>query len=439
MAEKRRFSWRMFLLVLLGGGLALLVLSVALLPKILPMLSFEERVFELGPQLTSEQRALVTRTKVSVDFGFVRSPRRDLSLRARGRLFDWPYTFHADLDYSLWHRKAKGTFSLLFDGTPWRVDGSFGGSTASGWTLDAATDPLAFDAEDPVLGTVLTRAMRSVSTNLTFTGSLGFEAHAAVTNGLALPTWTAQVALSDVSAAMTAAEKEISLSRFRMRAGVKGLGSHVDIDPLFPRADEVAVAGVTLTNVFASVRATEKSYLVTEAGADVYGGQVRLYALFLNPERLNAGVTLFLDDIDTGLVLNCLEGFQGTATGRLHGKIPLRLYGGERIGLGDAYLYSTPGEVGTLSLNDPTPVLDNLAIGGIDQATRENFGKALQALDYTALNIQLRREDEAHALSFKLQGSATSGKTTVPVSFDVTFRGDLEQLINTGLKATGGK
>ncbi|MBQ1345072.1 MAG: hypothetical protein IIY62_01795, partial [Kiritimatiellae bacterium] len=82
-----------------------------------------------------------------------------------------------------------------------------------------------------------------------------------------------------------------------------------------------------------------------------------------------------------------------------------------------------------------TPILDNLAMGGVGQEARDNLAKALKDLTYTALNIQLRREETGttHALSFKLQGSATSGRTTVPVSFAVTLRGDLEQLINTGI------
>lgn len=441
-----RRLWLWIPLGVLGALLLLSVLFVAFLPMILPLLSFDARTFDLGPLLTPEQRALVKRTTATVDYGFQRSRNCDLTLRAYGRMLDWPYTLRADVDYSLWHRSAGGTFSLGLDGTSWRIVGRFAGSASEGWSVDAAMAPVSFSEQDPLLGAILRRATAPAVTNLTFSGKVGFEAHAATTNGLALPSWTAQLTLSDISAALTAAEKDITLDNLRLRAGVQGLGPHADIQPMFPRADRLELGNVTMTNVFASIRATEKSYLVTEAGADLCGGQARLYALFLNPERLNAGFTLFLDDIDAGQALNRLAGFRGTATGRLHGKLPLRIRNGERIALGDSYLYSVPGETGSICLEDPTPILDNLAMGGVSSEARDNLGKALRNLSYTALNIQLRRDEgDAHALSFKLQGSATSGKTTVPVSFAVTFRGDLEQLINTGLalpasshKSSGG-
>lgn len=423
---------------LLAAALLLTAALAALLPTVLPLLSFDERTFDLGPRLPEGARQLVAQTTATVDFGFARAKGRagGLTLRARGRLLDWPYALRSDFDYSLWRRTAAGTFALTFDGTPWRVDGRFAASPA-GWALDAQTPPTAFDAEDPLLGAVLARAAAPAATNLVFSGKLGLAARAATTNGLALPTWSAQAALSDFSAAFAAGEgRPVAVERLRVRAGVRGLGPHVDVDPLFPRAEALAFAGLEMTNVFASVRATENAYLVTEAGADFCGGQARLYALFLNPERLSAGFTLFLDDVDAGRALNCLAGFRGSATGRLHGKLPLRLRDGRRLSFGDAYLYSVPGETGTLRLADPGPVLENLAMGGVSAADRENLAKALQDLSYTALNIQLRREADAsdvHALTLKLQGSATHGNTTVPVSFAVTLRGDLEQLVNTGI------
>ena len=422
----------------LGGTLAALALAaaafLAALPVLLPHIDFETRTFDLAGYLTEDQLKLARHRTATVRWRFVRSETRDLALRAKGRLLDWPYSLRADFSYGLFGPRADGVVSLHFDGTPWRIDGRFDGSSRDGWTFDAAMDPTAFDEKDPLLGALLPKLAAPAATNLTFAGRLALEIHAADTNGTGLAAWSVQARLEDFDADMVAAENPLSVGRLRLRAGAKGLGAHAEIQPMFPRADALDFAGFALTNVFASIRATETSYLVTEAGAGVCGGEARLYALFLDPERLNAGFTLFLDDIDAGLALNRLAGFRGSATGRLHGKLPLRIRGGERISVGDAYLYSVPGEEGTLRLEDPTPILDNLAMGGVGQEARDNLAKALKDLTYTALNIQLRRgEGATHALALKLQGSATAGKTTVPVSFAVTLRGDLEQLINTGI------
>lgn len=428
-------------LCVLAGVVLLSAAVVALLPFLLPRLSFSTHTFDLSEQLSSELRPLFRHHDLTVRPGFVRSPTNDVSLRCRGRFLDWHYAFDADLDYSLWNRSTEGSFTLSLASTQWKINGRFAGSTTGGWTVDAALPATSFDAEDPFFSDLLHKAMGSAMTNLenfACSGKFGLTAHAATTNGLALPTWTVRTSLTDLQAAVRTGEQDFALKGLRLHAGVTGLGPHFDIAPMFPRADAIEIGAVALTNAFASVRATERSYLVTEAGADLCGGQVRLYALFLDPSRLNAGVTLFLDNIDTGMVLNRLSGFHGSATGKLHGKLPLRLSKGERIALGDSYLYSIPGETGTLAIDDATAVLDDLAASGVSATDCQNLSRALRCLTYSALKLDLRKEEDgSHALNFKLEGTATEGKVTVPVSFDVTLHGAIEELINTGLKAAG--
>ena len=54
--------------------------------------------------------------------------------------------------------------------------------------------------------------------------------------------------------------------------------------------------------------------------------------------------------------------------------------------------------------------------------------------------IQVKTESEIKPIhitmdvNLKVEGSATRGGTTVPVNLDVTFHGDLDQLVNTGMK-----
>lgn len=72
----------------------------------------------------------------------------------------------------------------------------------------------------------------------------------------------------------------------------------------------------------------------------------------------------------------------------------------------------------------------------MDEGTTSNLAKALKNLSYSSLKFELKREPDGEglALGMSIEGSATHGGTTVPVSFAVTLHGDLEQLINTGLK-----
>jgi hypothetical protein len=161
---------------------------------------------------------------------------------------------------------------------------------------------------------------------------------------------------------------------------------------------------------------------------------VRIYSLHLDPEHLNAGVTLTVDGIDTGEALRHVKNFRGEASGRLYGKIPLHMREGRRLRLRSTYLYSVPGEVGKLKVYDPKPVIDNLAMGGVPQTTCDNLSKALADLSYDVFKISLQPEDgDGLALSFKIAGTSKHGNVTVPVTLEVTFHGDIEQLLNTGL------
>ena len=54
------------------------------------------------------------------------------------------------------------------------------------------------------------------------------------------------------------------------------------------------------------------------------------------------------------------------------------------------------------------------------------------------LDLRIDKSGEL-ALTLKIEGEATSGKVTVPVSFAITFRGDLEELVNTGIRMSTKK
>ena len=256
-----------------------------------------------------------------------------------------------------------------------------------------------------------------------------------------MPAWSAKGSLRDVSASLDAAGKAVRLDGLRTKFGAGGIARHVDIDPIQPRAAALEYAGFTVSNLYASVRATERGYLVTEARAEAGEGSLRLYSLFLDPESLSAGATIHVDGVDAGAVLSHLSAFRGTASGRLHGKLPFFLRNGRQLRLRDAYLFSTPGETGTVRISDASPIVDNLALGGVDEATRGNLSKALSNLDYSVLKVELKRgaDGEDSALALRLEGSATSGATTVPVNLNVTFRGDLDQLIDTGMGLSTGR
>ena len=121
---------------------------------------------------------------------------------------------------------------------------------------------------------------------------------------------------------------------------------------------------------------------------------------------------------------------------RLYGKLPLRYRKDTNsFHLSNIYLYSVPGETGRLRMYDSKPILDNLAMGGVPQETCANLSKALTDLAYDVLKVSLHPEPNGGlALSLKIAGKSTHNNVTVPVNLEVTFHGDLEQLLNTGFR-----
>lgn len=427
----------------LGATLGLVVgvpiVVLAILPYLAPYVPIPEFTFDLAEKLPRDAASLLTNTTVTARVKLATSPRGGLLVFSRGRLFGWPYELKAELDYSILTLSGDVGVDFAVEGSALRVSAS-ARATPLTWRASATIPEATITEEDALLGAVLAKLDLGEIDELKIGAMLSAEARAEKTRELPVPVWAAKARVARGSASCRKGETPFAIEGLSFVASAEGIADRVTIGPLNPRLKEANLAGISISNVSASIRATERGLYVNEASAAFCGGEVKLYSLFLNPASMTAGFTLFLDDLDAEQLMHRIKGFKGEASGRLHGKLPLFLKNGEELRLKNAYLYSTPGETGSIRVTDPAPILDNLAMSGVDAATCENLGKALADLLYSVLKIELKRDaDGSLALGLKIEGTATHGKTTVPVSFSVTFHGDLEQLINTSLRLTTKK
>ena len=330
--------------------------------------------------------------------------------------------------------ELAGTFRLSLVDAPWRLAADFGSGFGQ-YHAAVRLPETDFTEADPALARLLDLYRPLTISNVAFSGSVSLDASVERTRQFPVPVWNARAPIRIDAAQAFVGPMPVALGGFVAEPKASGLADHVDVAPLFLRAQKVDVGTFSFTNLFASVHATEKTLLVTEARAGFCGGTASLYALVLDPKSLDAGLTLFLDGIDAGAALDHVKGFRGDATGRLHGKARLFVReGGKSVRLGDAFLYSTPGEGGRLRLENAETFTDTLALAGLDEATRGNVANALSDLDYKVLKLDLRRARDASAsLGLGIQGTATRGDTTVPVDIRVNLHGAIEQLLNTGL------
>lgn len=423
-------------LVFFIGFLLLLLAALWMaLPFVLSWIPFPMMTFRLLDEDAKKLPASVVNRAVTVRPVFSRGWRfGSLGVTLSGEILDWPYTVRANIRCLVPWKGAVG-FELVLDGTEWRVYGNFRGGIRE-WKADAVLAAPPLSESDPLLSSLIAKFAPPTVSNLIVSGSIDASVSAEKTRKIPVTAWTAKGRMKDICASCEFAGKPVAVRKFGTSFGADGIADRKTIRPMNPHIAYAEYNGISVTNVSASIRMTETSLLVTEAGAGFCGGEVKLYSLFLNPASLTTGFTLFLDDIDTNEIVTHLKGFKGDATGRLHGKIPVFLKNGRELRLKNSYLYSIPGETGTIRFEDAQPILDNLALGGVDEATTSNLAKALTNLDYSSLKFELKRESDGEglALGMSIEGSATYGTTTVPVSFAVTLHGDLEQLVNTGLK-----
>lgn len=412
-------------------------------------LKIEGLTIDLSGKLQGVATNLVSNRSAKIDFQLDAAPaksRHAMQAKLRGRFLDWPLFGEITLDGGREHLFTLiGMADIALkeapdDGTAWSCKADFTASPGS-WQARARADSIRFRSDDEVLGKILSRMPFAACGPPDLSGSLAFTVDAEKPRGRDYPTWSATTRLQDVDVTLSTTGKTFSVKSLALRASASGLADHVDLHPVSLHAAAIDAVGIPVTNLYATIVKADRRFLVTEAGAGFCGGAARLYSLSLDPTRLNAGFTLFLDDIDTGELLNHLPGFHGEASGRMHGKIPLFIRNGRELRFKDAYLYSTPGETGKLMLDDATALTDNLAAAGVDKATRTNIAMAMANLDYKTLKVRLTRaaDEDAFALALKLEGSATARAVTVPVSFEVTFHGELEQLVNFGLRAATKK
>ena len=292
--------------------------------------------------------------------------------------------------------------------------------------------------KDPLLVTAMALAPIPPNiTNITAQATLSATFLLGVTNGL--PTWSASARLSDGEASAFVSGTPMGVSGIRARAAVAGIGPHFDIMPMPVSFTNAYFAAVPIQKGFLTIIADQESMLISEASAGFCGGNLRLYSLYLDLKRLSAGFTIFLDDIQVADLLHLVPQLRdSTATGALHGRIPLFLMdNGGQIRLSDSFLYTPPGATGIIRVSDPELIFSLFTTAGIPETESRLLAKALQNLDYDVLRFDLTqpRGMGDGRLAIKLKGESRDGKIVTPVDLNLNINGAIQKVLNYGLKS----
>lgn len=254
--------------------------------------------------------------------------------------------------------------------------------------------------------------------------------------GKGAPTWKTSSEINDVGISAKIGAMDVAVNGGRMRGSAEGCGSLVSFAPCAVSFAEASAGPVSFGRSRAFILPEGKSIAVTEASIGFCGGAIRLYALYLDIESLATGFTVFLDDLKMSEALKFFPQLEGSsATGRLYGRLPLRLTKEKEIRLGEGFVYTPPGEAGNLKISRPEYLTAFLEQAGVPQPVCVNLAKALKNLDYEVFRLDLVNPRGVDGrIAVRLQGKSSDGGIVTPVNINVNVNGSIEKFLNLAIK-----
>jgi hypothetical protein len=133
------------------------------------------------------------------------------------------------------------------------------------------------------------------------------------------------------------------------------------------------------------------------------GGNVDTSAIILSTPIENIGLTFYCDRLKLAEVLEQLGGFKGEGEGTVNGRIPIR-YDKGKIRFNEGFLYSTPGDGGTIRLTGTDILMEGIPAGTPQFSQIDLAREALKDYQYDWAKLDINTELENLNLKLKLDG-----------------------------------
>jgi len=212
-----------------------------------------------------------------------------------------------------------------------------------------------------------------------------------------------------------------------------------------------AFGGVTLSDGRLGFQIESAKSLFIEKGSVKWcGGNVYTEAIRLSSDGDFYDMVLYGDRLDLAMVLEQFGVATGKGRGTVNGRIPVRL-GKGKIRFGDGFLFSTPGDGGTIRLSGTEMLTEGIPPNTPQFAQLELAREALKDFDYEWAKVTLVTEGDILVLRMQLDGKPANplpfvyetnlgsfvkmkegGQSSVfkGIRLDVNFRLPLERLLH---------
>ncbi|MFZ1985067.1 MAG: YdbH domain-containing protein, partial [Desulfatitalea sp.] len=148
---------------------------------------------------------------------------------------------------------------------------------------------------------------------------------------------------------------------------------------------------------------SKATLFIEKAGLQWCKGMLQTQAFRLTSGRDEVEVTVYCDRLNLAMVMEQLGAAQGSGEGAVSGRIPVRWRNGE-LAFDNGFLYSTPGQTGTIQLRGTQNLLDGLAPGTPQHTQLDIASEALKDYTYNWAKVELQSQNELLLVSLKLDG-----------------------------------
>jgi hypothetical protein len=170
------------------------------------------------------------------------------------------------------------------------------------------------------------------------------------------------------------------------------------------RFKTAAFGGVTLSDGHLGFQIESAKSLFIEKGRVKWcDGNVYTEAIRLSSDGEFYDMALYGDRLDLAMVLEQFGVAKAQGQGTVNGRIPVRL-GKGKIRFGDGFLFSTPGDGGTISLSGTEMLTSAIQPGTPQYAQMELAREALRNFDYEWAKVTLGTEGDELVLKMQFDG-----------------------------------
>ncbi|MFO7665657.1 MAG: YdbH domain-containing protein [Desulfobacterales bacterium] len=194
---------------------------------------------------------------------------------------------------------------------------------------------------------------------------------------------------------------------------VEGININLSMTDLFaarsgPRQhlsfDRASIGAIQLSEgkVDFQVESAE-SFYIEKSNVKWCNGSVNTQSIRISPANRDVSLTLFCDRVNLAMIIEQFGIAKAEGSGSVNGKIPVEYKGG-KISFTDGFLYSTPGEGGTIHITG-AKLLEEGTVPGTSQLTQIDLTlEALKDYIYDWVRLKLTTEGEDLLLYLQFDG-----------------------------------